>query len=112
MNINEYIASLEETRKGKILKIVQYIMNQYPYVDASMDYAPKTKFPTFKFNNQYVMIASMKNYISIHFSNYEVIKDIASIDKRIKTGVGCVKINDHVTFPVEEIKQAIIKCFS
>ncbi len=111
--VDEYINGLISIRKEKVTKVVDYLRENYKHLEESCDYAAKTKFPTFKVKNgnNYVSIASQKSYITIHFGNYSCTDIVAKADKRIKTGVGCVKIVDSVTFPLNEIKQAIDYCF-
>ncbi len=105
----EYIKNLNEIRREKINSIINYIVENYPNLILSCDYAPKTRFPVFKSKDNliYIGIASQKQYISIHFSKYECTEIVKKADERIKTGVGCVKIKDNIPFPLDEIKMAI-----
>ncbi len=111
ISVDEYISSLNSERAKKVLLVVKYIRENYSNAVESMDYAPKTKFPTFKIGNVYVCVASMKNHISIHFAKYGATEIIAHADPRIISRVGCVNIKDNIDFPIKEIKKAIDFCF-
>ncbi len=109
--VNAYIDSLITPRAEKISSVVGYIRLKYPQAIESLDYAPKTKFPTFKIGEVYVTIASMKSHISIHFGAYNATSIVAKASPKIKERVGCVNIPDSIDFPLEEIKNAIDFCF-
>ncbi len=112
-SVDKYLNELEETRREKVKKVIDYLRKNYTRLDESCDYAAKTKFPVYKsvHGKNYVAIASQKSYISIHFGTYSCTNIIAKADKRIKSGVGCSKIPDSVEFPIEEIKESIDFCF-
>ena len=65
----------------------------------------------YKIGEVYVAIASMKNYISIHFGKYNATQIVAKNNPRIIAKVGCVNIKDNIEFPIEDIKRAIDYCF-
>ncbi len=109
--IEDYIANLDETRAKRVLTAVEYVRKKYPNAEETLDYAPKTKIPTFKIGKIYVSIASMKSHVSIHFGKYEATKIVAEADPRIKERVGCVNIPDSVPFPSEAVRRAIDYCF-
>ncbi|WP_066496340.1 DUF1801 domain-containing protein [Abyssisolibacter fermentans] len=112
--VDAYISKLSYERKKKVEDIVQFIRFKYPNIIESCNYGPKTKFPVFRQSGSriYVGIASQKSYISIHFGKYDCVDIVAQADKKIKTGVGCVKIPDSIPFPLEYIKQAIYFCLN
>jgi hypothetical protein len=120
MNVNDgnaaietYVAALTDDRRERVHGVVLYIRNQYAALVANCDNAPKTKFPVFKtpIGDNYVGIASQKQYVAIHFGRYHCAEIVAGADSRIKTGVGCAKIPDSVPFPLEHIKRAVDACF-
>ncbi|MFV0556848.1 MAG: hypothetical protein ACK5LM_07105 [Lactovum sp.] len=114
-DIDIYLKKItEEDRCLKLLQVINYMRKNYKDLLESCDYGPKTKFPTFKNYDEsnYFSIANQKNYISLHFGRYHCVEEIAKVDSRIKTGVGCVKIPDSVTFPIVEIKKGISNCFN
>lgn len=110
-NIKDYISNIEGLRKERIEKVIDYINTNYPNAESSMDYAPKTKFPTYKVNGVYVAIANMKHHISIHFGRYDATKIIGEAEPRVKVNVGCVNIKDNIEFPIKAIEEAIDYCF-
>lgn len=112
-DVDLYLNSLSSERKEKLYSVVNYIRSNYSDYIASCGYGPKTKFPVFKNkdSSNYIAIASQKSYISIHFGRYQCPEIVATADQRIKTGVGCAKIPDSVTFPFDKIMQAIDTCF-
>ncbi len=110
-NVNQYIDHLDPIRQDRIKLVVEYIRENYPDAEESLDYAPKTKFPTYKLDGIYVSIASMKNHISIHFGKYNATQIIVKENPKIIGRVGCVNIKDSVEFPVYAIKEAIDFCF-
>jgi hypothetical protein len=111
--IEAYVAALTDSRRERVDSVVSYIRNRYAAFIANCDYAPKTKFPVFKTPNDdnYVGIASQKQYVAIHFGRYHCAEIVTEADSRIKTGVGCAKIPDSVPFPLEHIKRAVDACF-
>ncbi len=109
--IDEYILDLSDVRKQRISQLVKYIRDNYKQLEQTIDFAPKTKFPTFKVNDVYVAIGNMKNYISVHFGRYQAADIVADADIRIKKRVGCVNIPDSIEFPFNELKKAIDFCF-
>ncbi len=112
MTVNEYISTLSPIRAERISLVTDYIRTNYPQAIESTDYAPKTKFPTYKIDDIYVSIASMKGHISIHFGKYNATKIIAEAQPKVKCRVGCVNITDSTSFPIDAIRAAIDYCFS
>ncbi len=109
--IDKYILGLPDIRKQRVSQLVKYIRANYEQLEQTVDFAPKTKFPTFKVGGVYVAIGNMKNYLSVHFGRYQAADIVADADIRIKKRVGCVNIPDSVDFPFNELKKAIDFCF-
>ena len=105
--VDDYLESLRGIRKERIKEVVDHIRENYPYCEESCSLSPKWKYPTFKVEGAYVAIASMKNYISIHFGRYGATKIIAERNPKIKTKVGCANIKDKDEWPIEDIEKAI-----
>ncbi|MGL6008343.1 MAG: hypothetical protein ACRC1D_02715, partial [Culicoidibacterales bacterium] len=110
--IEEYVQSMSPIRQERMQAVIQYVLEEYPQAVATMDFGPKTKFPTFKIGEMYVAIASVKSYLSIHFGKYGATQIVAEAHSRIKANVGCVNIPDTVEFPLEHIKKAIQQTLS
>lgn len=105
--IDGYLESLKGIRKDRIQEIINYIRENYPEIEESYTLSPKWNYPTFKLGETYVAIASMKNYISIHFGRYGATKLIGQRNPKIQTKVGCVNIKDKDSWPIEDIERAI-----
>ncbi len=112
-DVEAYLTACTPERKEKLTAVIRYIRENYPEYEESCYFARQTRFPMFKDPNSanYVAVASMKAYISIHFGRHDCAKIVAEADKRIKTGVGCAKIPDKVDFPISVIEKAIDTCF-
>ncbi len=109
--IDNYLKQVNEVRSERINALIDYIQTKYPEAIASLDYAENTKIPTYKINNQYVAIASMKHHLTIHFSNYKAVELVKKANPSIVKRIGCVNIKDNQTYPLDAIKQAIDLCF-
>lgn len=109
--VEEYLNVISSDRKEKLELVISYIKEKFPQAVESLDYAPKTKIPTYKIGTVYIALASMKNHISIHFAKYGATEIIGMASPKIKVRVGCVNIPDSVVFPIEEIKKAVNYCY-
>ncbi len=109
MNPNEYLNTLEETHRNKVEPLFQYMLNELENVEFSEYYAPNTNIPTFKVGERYVAIAMMKKHMTIHFSNFEVVREIETKWKEVKCRVGCVNISYTTPFKEELLIEAIRK---
>lgn len=105
--VDHYLESLKGIRRSRLEEVVDYIRTKYPHVEESCSLSPKWNYPTFKTGDNYVALASMKNYISIHFGRYGATKIIGERNPKIQTKVGCVNIKDKDEWPIEDIQKAI-----
>ncbi len=107
MTIDDYLGQIDEKTRNKLEPIIEYIAKEFPDVTYDEDWGPKTKMPTYRHNGNYVSIACMKRYISIHFSNYEAPKLIFQKYPYCKANVGCVNFSYARDLPHDVIFEAI-----
>ncbi len=109
--VEAYLETLSKEREERIRSVINYIRESYPQAKESLDYAPKTKIPTFKIQEVYVAVANTKHHVSIHFGKYGATEIVAKANPKIVKRIGCVNIPDSVVFPIDEVRLAIDYCF-
>lgn len=104
-SVQEYIESLPEKRKERILQIRNLILSLYPEIEENMKY----RMPTYTTSTGWVSVASQKSYISLYTCNASHIKRFKERYPEIKTGKGCINFRDNDSFPLEEIGEVLKK---
>ncbi len=103
-DIDEYIASLPDNRKQRMIEIREIIRKNFPEVTESMKY----KMPTFEYSGNWVAAASQKHYLSIYFCQESLIMNIKQAFPKLSYGKACVRLKDKDIFPRDELEASII----
>lgn len=90
MTLEEYIDSAEETRKERLIKIIDLIKELYPNCKESIKY----KMPTYEYQSGWVSVANKKNYISVYTCREDHIHEFKTKHPEIKSGKGCLNFKD------------------
>ncbi|MGL4624500.1 MAG: DNA alkylation repair protein [Culicoidibacterales bacterium] len=109
--ISDYIQVMSPLRQQKIEPIIRYITQKYPEAQQELYHGPHMSIPMFVIGNDSVSFASQKNYLSLYFSNREVLPALVAANPKIQRQTGCVNIRDSVMIPMEALYQAIDQTF-
>jgi len=103
MELNEYINNIPEQRIERFNSILNLVKSMYPTAILSMKY----KMPTFTQDNGWVAIANQKNYISVYTCSAEHLSSFKVKNPKIKTGKGCINLQDRDEIPFNDLKVVI-----
>lgn len=109
--IAEYLQLMSPIRQQKIQVLIDYVMAKYPQAEQQIYHAPHMSIPMFVLGNDSVSFASQKNYLSIYFSNRDVLAPLVAANPKIQRQTGCVNVRDRVTIPNEALYEAIDQTF-
>lgn len=109
--IAEYLQLMSPIRQQKIQVLIDYVMANYPQAEQQIYHAPHMSIPMFVLGNDSVSFASQKNYLSIYFSNRDVLAPLVAANPKIKRQTGCVNVRDSVSIPNEALYEAIDQTF-
>ena len=104
MNFQQYLDNIPLHRKQVFIELINIINGLYPNIDASMKY----KMPTCTNGDGWVALANQKNYISLYTCSLQHLEEFKKKYPKVKTGKGCVNIQDRDDFPVAELASVII----
>lgn len=107
----EYVKLMSPVRQQKIQVLIDYITTQYPQAEQQIYHGPHMSIPMFIIGNDSVLFASQKNYLSIYFSNRNVLAALVAANPKIQRQTGCVNIRDSVAIPAEALFAAIDQTF-
>ena len=103
MKFDQYLKNVPPKRKQIFLELLDLVNTMYPNSNPSMKY----KMPTFTNGDGWVAIANQKNYISLYTCSAEHLEEFKKRHPKVKTGKGCVNIQDRDDFPVAELASVI-----
>lgn len=103
MNFDHYVRDIPPHRKKYFLELLNLINDMYPDAVTSMKY----KMPTFSRDEGWVALASQKRYISLYTCSAEHLDAFKKKYPNVKTGKGCINIQDRDDFPVIELATVI-----
>lgn len=103
MKFDQYLKNIPSQRKQIFLELLDLVKTMYPNSNSSMKY----KMPTFTNGDGWVAIANQKNYISLYTCSPEHLEEFKKRHPKVKTGKGCVNIQDSDDFPVAELASVI-----
>lgn len=104
VDIDDFITSLPDTRKQRMVEIREIILNNFPEVTESMTY----RMPTFEVSDNWVSVASQNNYFSIYFCQEKLILNIKKAFPDLSYGKACVRLKDKDYLPKKELERSII----
>lgn len=103
MDFDDYLATVPEHRKERFRKLLSLIASLYPNAKTSMKY----RMPTFSNGDGWVAVANQKSYISLYTCSAEHLVEFKQRYPAVRTGKGCVNIQDRDDFPLRELASVI-----
>ncbi len=100
--VNEYISSLEETKKGWVVLLIDFMRETFPEVEETFDY----KMPTFMGDGYFIAFAAQKNYFSFYTDDTRVLSLIKELVPSASIGKGCARIKYSNEFAIEALIDA------
>ena len=103
MELSEYVANATESRRERLLSIMNLIKRLYPDAEESMKY----KMPTYTTDTGWVAVANQKSYVSLYTCDAEHLVAFKAAHPSIKTGKGCINFRDRDPIPLEDLEAVI-----
>ncbi len=105
--IIEYLSTIPEGRKRKLVDLMDLIKKLYPDAQASMRY----KMPTYEIEGdaktRWIAVANKKQYVSLYTCAAHHLVAFKKLHPKIKTGTGCINFKEKDALPLEDIAQVI-----
>lgn len=112
MNIQEVYECIEANNTTQIIPIIEYIQTSFPSCIFDEAITKKSRIPTWKLDNEYIVIGCLKHYITIYFSKASAVKIIAENTPYCRALKGCINFSYKRDLPYDAIYQGIDHCFS
>ena len=103
MDFDDYLATVPEHRQERFRKLLSLMASLYPTAVTSM----KHRMPTFSNGDGWVAVANQKSYISLYTCSAEHLVEFKQRFPAVRTGKGCVNIQDRDDFPLRELASVI-----
>ncbi|MFQ3364020.1 MAG: hypothetical protein ACI883_000991 [Candidatus Azotimanducaceae bacterium] len=105
MELENYINSLPEVRRTRILALQRMILQVAPHAIIDMHY----KMPSYHLGDLWVAMASQKFYISLYTCTRDNIQNFKDAYPKIRTGQGCINFKDKDELPEKAIKEVVMR---
>lgn len=98
--IDDYLAALDEPRRGKLAAAIEAVRRAAPGAAESVQWG----MPVFSGRGRDLALASQKSYISIYAcSDPALAAELRAAEPRAKGGKACVNFTDAVDIPLEAL---------
>jgi hypothetical protein len=106
--VDDYIATLSPLRAARVASVRRLAHAAFPDIVEAIDW----KMPVFRRGDQYVAVASQKQYLSVYLSCLPLAEQVVASDPQLRGGKSCVNIRDSVAMPEAALAAAIAKALN
>lgn len=100
--VAEYIAGLNENGQKYVSEFIQFMSQEYPYLNHKICFSMPMWLIGTKMNEGYVGVSGAKNHFTVHFSSEDFVVQLSKKLPSCKTGKQCINIKygDDETFRI------------